>query len=85
MRNWRERDRARHGAQTDSERQATLQWKGACEHERIAAETPEERETRLQRMSTKQRERLAVKLLTCLSATTGSQQQTLNTIDKTVV
>ena len=39
----RERGRARHAAQTASERQATSQWKSTCER---GAETPEERETR---------------------------------------
>ena len=37
----RERGRARHAAQTDSERQATSQWKSTRER---GAETPEERE-----------------------------------------
>ena len=39
----RERGRARYAAQTDSERQATSQWKSTREH---GAETPEEREMR---------------------------------------
>ena len=38
----RKRGRARHAAQTDSERQATSQWKSTRE---CGAETPEERET----------------------------------------
>ena len=61
MRKRRERDRARHAAQTASERQATshVQQRSTLERKRIAAETPEERE-RLQRMSTNQHERLAV-------------------------
>ena len=42
MRKQRERGRDRHAAQTDSERQATSQWKST--HER-GAETPEERGT----------------------------------------
>ena len=59
MRKWRERDRARHTAQTAGERQATSQQRSTLECERMAAETPEEREGRLQRMSTNQHERLA--------------------------
>ena len=39
----RERDRAKHAAQTASERQTTSQWKSTRERR---AETPEERETR---------------------------------------
>ena len=42
VRKRRERSRARHAAQTASERQATLQWKSTCEHR---AETGPERET----------------------------------------
>ena len=38
-----DRGRARHAAQTASERQATSQWKSTRER---GAETPEERETR---------------------------------------
>ena len=60
MRKRRERDRARHAAQTASERQATSQQRSTLERERMAAEIPEERE-RLQWMSTNQHERLAVK------------------------
>ena len=41
-RNQRERGRARHTAQTASERKATSQWKSTRE---CGAETPEERET----------------------------------------
>ena len=40
----RERDCARHAAQTPSERQATSQQRSTCEHERMAAKIPEERE-----------------------------------------
>ena len=60
MRKRRERDRARHAAQTASERQATSQQRSTHERERMAAETTEEGETRLQQMSTNQHERLAV-------------------------
>ena len=61
MRKWRERDHARHAAQTASERQATSQQRSTCECERMAAETPEEKERRLQRMRTNHHEeRLAV-------------------------
>ena len=60
MSKWRERDRARHDAQTAGERQATSQQRSTRERERMAAETPEERERRLQWMSTNQHERLTV-------------------------
>ena len=50
MRKRRERDRARHAAQTAGERQAISQQKSIRERERMEAETTEERETRLQRM-----------------------------------
>ena len=43
MKRRRERDHARHTAQTVSERQVTSQWKITGER---GAETPEERETR---------------------------------------
>ena len=44
---WRERDCARHAAQTAREKQATLQQKSTHECKRMASETPGERETRL--------------------------------------
>ena len=50
MRKQRERDRARHAAQTVGERQDTSQQRSTREHERMAAETPEERERRLQQL-----------------------------------
>ena len=43
VRNRREIGRARHAAETASDRQATSQWKSTREHR---AETPEERETK---------------------------------------
>ena len=44
LRNRRERDRARHTAQTASKRQAASQQISTREHERMAAETPEEKD-----------------------------------------
>ena len=51
LRMQRERNRARHAAQTASERQANSKQRSTCEWERMAAETPEERERKLQKTS----------------------------------
>ena len=69
----RERGRAKHAAQTASERQATLR-----ERERMPAETPEERETRLQRTSTNQRERSSVETPEERNEVTADERQTVH-------